>query len=168
MVRSGNQTASTRHWNTRAVSGVGFLEECQKTMNGEKYISALNRKMLPGALMFFPEMHMQWWFQDHNPPCHWAKNVKDWIQERNVDIIEWPKSEPYGESLADNWSKSLCNETKYQSWADCKDQGNLGHDIEWAELETGYHHAWLMPSGHQQQWMAYQVLDHHNQPYGPF
>ena len=36
------------------------------------------------------------------------------------------------------------------------------------ELETGKHHARSMPSRHQQQGMAYQVLDHHYQPNGTF
>ena len=32
------------------------------------------------------------------------------------------------------------------------------------EVETGKHHARSMPSRHQQQGMAYQVLDHHYLP----
>ena len=55
-----------------------------------------------------------------------------------------------------------------EHYGECKDHRNLGHDIEGAELETGEHHGRSMPSAHQQQEMAYQVLDHHNQPNGPF
>ena len=46
----------------KAGPGVGFLEKCEGTMNRAKYISILNRKMLPSAMVLFPERRLTRYF----------------------------------------------------------------------------------------------------------
>ena len=52
--------ASVTVWGHNTGPGVGFLEKCEGTINREKYISMLNRKMLPSAMVLFPEGRLPW------------------------------------------------------------------------------------------------------------
>ena len=56
-------------WGCMAASGVGRIDFVLGMMNGEKYITTLQRKMLPSASSLFSEGSTNWWFQDNNAPC---------------------------------------------------------------------------------------------------
>ena len=73
-----------------AASGVGRIDFVLGMMNGEKYITTLQKKMLPSASSLFGEGSTNWWFQDNNAPCHRAEKVQEWLKQDKVKWLNWP------------------------------------------------------------------------------
>jgi transposase len=58
-------------------------------MNADLYLNVLEENMLP---VF--EIHEANLFMHDNAPCHTAKKVTKFMQERNVKVITWPGNSP--------------------------------------------------------------------------
>ena len=75
----------------KAMSAQGTAEQYflhpGTTMNGAKYLDLLKDKL---------EIHMMVHdcnvLIDGGAPCHRAKSVKNFLQEKNVDILDWPRN----------------------------------------------------------------------------
>ena len=56
-------------------------------MNGERYINVLKDHMVD--LFNIQECRI---FMHDSRPCHKDKKVTKWLQERQIEVLEWPRN----------------------------------------------------------------------------
>lgn len=85
--------ASIMVWGCMSAKGVGKLHFINGTVNADKYIDILENYLKPtleeqrhaGDLLTF---------QQDGAACHTAKNVKKWLSENNIPLLDWTSSSP--------------------------------------------------------------------------
>lgn len=60
-------------------------------MNSVKYTVLLQRALVPFSRSIYNENFI---FQHDNAPCHRARNTKNWLEENNINTLEWPARSP--------------------------------------------------------------------------
>ena len=58
-------------------------------MNSERHIGVLNDNLLD-----IMELHKCKTFQQDSAPCHKAKVVMKWFEEKGVEVLKWPGKSP--------------------------------------------------------------------------
>ncbi len=76
-------------WSCISHLGVGrlYLLEKGDKFNAARYQHVLETRLIPSAREWFP--NGDWFFQDDGAPCHHAKSVKCFLQERNITPLPW-------------------------------------------------------------------------------
>ena len=69
-------------------SGLYFLEK-GATMNGTRYL-----EVLENHLINFMAIHRCTIFQHDSALCHKSKQVTKWLQEKRVQVLDWPGNSP--------------------------------------------------------------------------
>src|SRR5215469_17260486 len=78
--------------------GLFFLPE-NTTMNGQRYLSVLEEHMLP-----FFSIHESTHFMHDGAPCHRAKKVTEFLQNKGIQMIEWPGNSPDLNPIENCWN----------------------------------------------------------------
>ncbi|GBO08171.1 Transposable element Tc3 transposase [Araneus ventricosus] len=64
--------------------GLAFLDARQ---NSPKYIETLENNLLPFAENIW---RRNWEYQHNNAPIHTSNDTKDYLNSKNVTVLEWP------------------------------------------------------------------------------
>lgn len=79
-------------WGCVAGSGVGNLTEVSTKMNAEVYVNILDNNLVQSADEL--KIRDNFMFQSDNDPKHTSKLAKKWLNDNNIETIEWPPQSP--------------------------------------------------------------------------
>ena len=93
--QSSNTIPSMKHgdgsimlWGCFSAAGTGRLVRIEGTMNGVKYRQILEENLLQRAKDL--RLWQRFTFHQDNNPKHTAKATLEWLQNKNMKVLEWP------------------------------------------------------------------------------
>ena len=78
-------------WGCFSAAGTPRLVRIEGTINGPKYRQILDENLLQSANN---RMGKRFTFQQDNDSKHTAKATMEWLQNKNVKVLEWPSQSP--------------------------------------------------------------------------
>ena len=90
-------------WGAISVHGPSRLHIVEGTMNGAKYISMLNSRLLPQIRNWFEQESCI--FQQDSAPCHTAKAVYAWFKTNKIKVLKWPGNSPDMNPIESMWNQ---------------------------------------------------------------
>jgi len=90
-------------WGAISVHGPSRLHIVEGTMNGAKYISMLNSRLLPQIRDWFEQEPCI--FQQDSTPCHTAKAVYAWFKTNKIKVLKWPGNSPDMNPIESMWNQ---------------------------------------------------------------
>ena len=79
-------------WGCVSIHGPGTLTIVKGTIDSEKYVSIIDNFLWPVVSRHFPENNFI--FQDDNAPAHRGLVVKKFMEENDINVMEWPPQSP--------------------------------------------------------------------------
>ena len=74
-------------------TGLYFLQPVT-AMNGSKYLELLKDKLETHMMVYDCNV-----FTHDDASCHSAKSVKNFLKQKNVDILDWPGNSSYSNPI---------------------------------------------------------------------
>ena len=81
-------------WVCVTVHGVGELVVVNGNINHQVYINVLDEILLQSIENTFGDRHTPFIFQHDNAPVHKARNVERWLDQQEIQTIQWPVQSP--------------------------------------------------------------------------
>ena len=80
-------------WGCMGWNGVGQLAEIEGKMDADQFVSILEDHLLPSLEESgIPEEQVI--FQQDNDPKHKSKKAKNWMENNNITLLDWPAQSP--------------------------------------------------------------------------
>ena len=83
---------SIMQWGCFSAAGTGRLVRIEGKMNGAKYREILDENLLQSAEDL--RLGQRFTFQQDNNPKHTAKTMQEWLQDKSLNVLEWPSQSP--------------------------------------------------------------------------
>ena len=80
----------------------GQLIEVEERMNADQYVSILEDHMLP-SLEESGISDEEVIFQQDNDPKHTSKKAKNWMEDHNITLLDWPAQSPNISPIEHQW-----------------------------------------------------------------
>ncbi|KAJ4938702.1 hypothetical protein JOQ06_003311 [Pogonophryne albipinna] len=95
-----NTTPTVKHgggcsfmlWGCFSAAGTGRLVRIKGKINAAMYREILDENLLQSALAL--RLGRRFTLQQDNDPKHTAKITKEWLQDKSVNVLEWPSQSP--------------------------------------------------------------------------
>ena len=72
---------------------MGRLAEVEGKMNAEQYVDILENNLLPSMEESGISLE-DVIFQQDNDPKHTSKRAKEWMEDNNITLLDWPPQSP--------------------------------------------------------------------------
>ena len=84
-----------------SAAGTGTLVRIKGQMNGAKYREILDENLLQSA----QDLRLRRWFtfQQDNTPKHTAKTMQERLQDKSLNVLEWPSQSPDFKPIEPLW-----------------------------------------------------------------
>lgn len=89
-------------WSVISGKGTGRLYVVKGTMKQDQYKEVLNSRLLPQLRDWFPNGEPFVFMQD-GAPCHTAKSIKTFLDEKSVPLLAWPGNSPDMNPIENVW-----------------------------------------------------------------
>ena len=80
-------------WGCLGWESVGRLAEVEGKMNAEQYVDILENNLLPSMEESGISLE-DVIFQQDNDPKHTSKRAKEWMEDNNITLLDWPPQSP--------------------------------------------------------------------------
>ena len=70
-----------------------YLVKIEGTINAEFYCSILEEHLI-NSLHWYNMNPQQVVFQHDNDPKHSARRTRTWLQDNNIEVLDWPAQSP--------------------------------------------------------------------------
>ena len=90
-------------WGIISVHGTGRLEIVEGIMNQHKYKDVLQRRLLPQLRDWYGDRECI--FMQDGAPCHKARSVMTFLQNKNIRLLEWPGNSPDLNPIEGLWNE---------------------------------------------------------------
>ena len=80
-------------WEYMASAGVGSLVVIKGSLNSLKYVDILNNNLQKSNDKIFGRDHKILLQQD-NAPCHKSAATRKYLEDAEIDVMEWPPQTP--------------------------------------------------------------------------
>jgi transposase len=80
-------------WGCMGWNGVGELAEVEGRMDADQYVEILDNHLLPSLADsgIDEDEHI---FQQDNDPKHTSRKARNWMEENNIMLLDWPPQSP--------------------------------------------------------------------------
>lgn len=102
-------SVSLRVWGCVSYHGVGELVIVDGTMESTHNIDILDHNILDSVKNMFGDAMIPFIFQHNNALMHTAYNVQTWLDEHDIQEIQWPAQSPDINVAQNVWGTVLQN-----------------------------------------------------------
>jgi hypothetical protein len=133
-IKTVKHDKSVMVWGCFSYWGVGRLYRINGIMKKEHYHSILQRQMIPSAAGLF--LGRPWIFQQDNDPKHMALINKRYLENKGVNILNWPAQSPDLNPIENLWNEL---DRQLQN-RDCNSEDELFDTLKdgWDDLTAEY------------------------------
>lgn len=89
-------------WSVVSSKGVGFLHVVNGTMKQGQYKEILETRLIPQLALWYPDGE-DFIFMHDSAPCHKAKSVTTFLEQKNIPVLQWPGNSPDMNPIENLW-----------------------------------------------------------------
>jgi hypothetical protein len=90
-------------WGCFSANGTGCCYIYRNRLDAEGYLNILEDSLIPSIDLLIDDKDF-FMFQQDNAPCHKAKKVLKWFEERQISLLEWPARSPDLNPIENIWN----------------------------------------------------------------